>query len=149
MKKKIKQAKELIKKSIEKYRNIAVACSFGKDSIVTVDLAQQVKKDIPVFSIMTPFKPKATFRYLLKMEKKMSIPLKVYYVGNSIPNEFQGNGLKVKLLDPSKFNKKASKIKQNTGKEIYDIDPDVCCKMLEDERTKEERKNRDREKGRY
>ena len=70
MEEKIKHAKALIKDAILKYPRIAVACSFGKDSIVTAHLAQQIEKDIPIFSIMTMFKPKETFEYLAKMKKE-------------------------------------------------------------------------------
>ncbi len=134
--KKIQHAKEVIKKSIEKYPRHAVACSFGKDSILTLDLAQQVKKDIPVFSIMTRYKPKATFDYLVKMKKKMNIPLKVYYVGNFILEEFRGKDINIKLLSPKKFNKKADEVRERTGHEIYDVDPDECCRMLKVDPTK-------------
>ena len=39
---KIKHTKELIVYSIREYERIAVACSFGKDSMVAVHLARQV-----------------------------------------------------------------------------------------------------------
>lgn len=60
---KIIHSTELIQESLVKYENIAVACSFGKDSIVVLHLALSIRPDIPVFTVMTPFKPKETFDY--------------------------------------------------------------------------------------
>jgi phosphoadenosine phosphosulfate reductase len=143
MKKKINRSKQLIKKAIDTYDRVAVACSFGKDSIVTLDLAQQVQKDIPVFSIMTRYKPKDTFKYLVKMEKKMNIPLTIYYVGDIIPQELEGHNLNIKLLSPTEFNRKSLKIKEETGLEIYEVNPDECCRMLKVEPTRVAVKNLD------
>lgn len=143
MEEKIKRAKELIKDAIEKYPKIAVACSFGKDSIVTVHLAQQVKKDIPIFSVMTMFKPEETLEYLVKMDKEMDMSLKVFLVANEIPGILNGNGLNIELLSTKEFFEKARKAKEKTGKEIYSVDPDECCRMLKVEPTKEAVKDLD------
>ena len=75
---KIRQAKKLIKEAIEKYPKIAVACSFGKDSMTLVHLCQQVKKDIPIFTITTPFLFKEAVEYKDKMIKKYKIDIKEY-----------------------------------------------------------------------
>ncbi len=69
MEEKIEHAKELIKETIRTYPRVAVACSFGKDSMVTVHIARQVEPDIKVFAVMTQFKPRETFEYLLRMDK--------------------------------------------------------------------------------
>ena len=67
---KTKQAKKLIKKALDEHQEkIAISCSFGKDSIVLIHLALQVKKDFPIFAIMTKFKPKETFEYMEKIKK--------------------------------------------------------------------------------
>lgn len=69
--KKIKQAKDLIKEYIQKYPDkCAVACSFGKDSMVLYHLIRSIKKDIPVMVIMTPFKFPETYKYKDQMIKK-------------------------------------------------------------------------------
>lgn len=68
--KKIKQAKNLIKEYLSKYPRTAIACSFGKDSMVLYHLCRSVKKDIPVVCIMTPFKFPVTYKYKDKMIKK-------------------------------------------------------------------------------
>ena len=64
---KIEHAKKLIGESIRAYPKIAVACSFGKDSMVTVHLAREVDPEIKIFSIMTQYKPRETFEYLKLM----------------------------------------------------------------------------------
>ena len=76
--KKILEAKKLIKEYIKKYPRIIVGSSFGKDSLVLYHLCCSVKKDIPVFYIKTPFKPKETLEYKDKMVKKYNMNLKVY-----------------------------------------------------------------------
>ncbi|HUT82576.1 MAG TPA: phosphoadenosine phosphosulfate reductase family protein [Candidatus Bathyarchaeia archaeon] len=51
-------AKEIISNAIKKYGDkLAVACSFGKDSMVVVHLALSVKLDVPIFTVMTSIKP--------------------------------------------------------------------------------------------
>lgn len=76
--KKVKFAKKLIKETIEKYPKIAVACSFGKDSMTLVYLCQQVKKDIPIFTVTAPFLFKETLEYKDKMIKKYKMNIKEY-----------------------------------------------------------------------
>jgi len=53
MEDKVEHAKQLIEDAVRNYPRIAVASSFGKDSMVTVHLAREVEPDIPIFSIMT------------------------------------------------------------------------------------------------
>lgn len=143
MKEKVARAKELIQYAVQEYPRTAVASSFGKDSIVTAHLALQVKKDIPIFSIMTMFKPRETFRYLVRMDKEIDMNLKIFLVANEVPGILKGNGLKLELLSPKEFLKKAKKIKEKTGKEIYDVDPDECCRLLKVEPMKEAVKDLD------
>ncbi|MEJ2250839.1 MAG: phosphoadenosine phosphosulfate reductase family protein [Candidatus Lokiarchaeota archaeon] len=136
MRQKVQKAKKLIKDTLKKYPNTAVACSFGKDSIVTVHLAQEIDKNIPVFSIMTMYKPKDTFKYLVKMKKEMNINLKVFYVGEKPPFKLQRNNINVILLDPTQFKEKERETLKKTDKNLYDINPDECCKMLKVEPTR-------------
>lgn len=75
---KIKESKRIIREAIEKYPRIAVACSFGKDSMVVVALAREVQEDIPIFSVLTPMKPVETFEFKDQCEREMNLNLKVY-----------------------------------------------------------------------
>jgi len=135
MEEKIAHAKELIKDTVKKYKRTAVACSFGKDSMVTVHLAREVDPHIPIFSIMTPYKPRETFDYLKEMNRQMNLDVTVYIVSDSIPEAFQDNNLDLRLLPHEEFHRTASKIKDEKGSEIYDVDPDECCRLLKVEPT--------------
>lgn len=136
MRRKVKHAKKLIEDTVRKYKRSAVACSFGKDSMVTVHLAREVDPHIPVFSIMTLYKPRETFEYLKIINREMNLDVTVYIVTDSIPEAFQDNNLDVRLLSDEEFHQTASKIKNETGKEIYEANPDECCRLLKVEPTK-------------
>lgn len=84
LKNKITHSKLLIQKAIKNYKKIAAACSFGKDSIVVLHLALQVNPKIPVFTVMTPFKPKETFQYKDKMIKMWRLNIKKYFQKDDI-----------------------------------------------------------------
>jgi phosphoadenosine phosphosulfate reductase len=75
---KIEYSKQIIAQAIEKYPRIAVACSFGKDSMVVLALARQVKPDILVFSVLTPMKPPETFQFKDNVERMWNLDLTVY-----------------------------------------------------------------------
>lgn len=78
---KIEDAKDLISKAITDFPKIALASSFGKDSMVVLHIALQVKPDISVFSVMTPFKPKDTLAYKKQMSKLWSLNIKTHERG--------------------------------------------------------------------
>ena len=126
MENKIRQAKELIGYAIENYPNVAVACSFGKDSMVTVHLARQVDPHIKVFSVMTPFKPRETFEYLKLMNRKMNLSVTVYIVARSVPVALQDDSLEVVLLPAEEFERRAADVESETGNKIYAVLPDEC-----------------------
>lgn len=75
---KVWKANNLIWETLDTYDSVAVACSFGKDSMVVLHLALQVKPDIQVFSIMTPFKPKVTLQYANEMARRYQLRLKFF-----------------------------------------------------------------------
>ena len=136
MEEKIEHAKNLIEDAARNHQRIAVACSFGKDSMVTVHLAREVDPDIKIFSIMTQYKPGETFDYLKKMNKKMNLGTTVYMVAASVPEALHDGSLEVILLPAEEFNLKASQVKSQAGKELYEVDPDECCRLLKVEPTK-------------
>ena len=133
---KIEHAKELIADAIKKYPRIAVACSFGKDSMVTVHIAKEVDPDIKVFAVMTQYKPEETFEYLRVMNRKMDLRTTVYMVADSVPESLRDDALEVILLPTAEFNQKASQIETSTGRKIYELDPDECCRLLKVDPTK-------------
>ncbi len=127
---KIEHAKELIADGIKKYPRIGVACSCGKDSMVTVHLARIVDPKIKIFAVMTQYKPKETLEYLKKMNKKMKLGVTVYMVADSVPEILKDDNINVILLPTGEFREKQVKIKSLTGKEFYQVDPDECCRLL-------------------
>jgi phosphoadenosine phosphosulfate reductase len=75
---KVVEARQLIKESIQKYPKIAYACSFGKDSMVTLHLVISVKKDIPVFSVLSNTEFPETYDYAKKMVALYKLNYKEY-----------------------------------------------------------------------
>ena len=136
MEDKIEHAKKLIGEAIRDYPKIAVACSFGKDSMVTVHLAREVDPNIKVFAIMTQYKPRETFDYLKLMNKKMNLRTTVYIVADSVPQALRGDSLEIVLLPTEEFNQKTSQLEANNGRKIYEVDPDECCRLLKVDPTK-------------
>jgi len=61
-----------------KNKNVAVLCSFGKDSIVLLDLMMKVKPDIQVLFLNTPFKPKETLQFRDLVVRHYKLNLKEY-----------------------------------------------------------------------
>lgn len=105
---KIEHSKQIISDAVKEYGDkIEVACSFGKDSMVVVHLALQIKPDIRIFSVMTPFKPKETFEYKDKMIQHYNLNLIEY--------------MSKELVDP----------------DLPKTDPNECCRILKVEPTKE------------
>jgi phosphoadenosine phosphosulfate reductase len=141
--KKLEHSKEIVRYAIGQYRRIAVACSFGKDSMATVRVAREVDPEIPIFSIMTPFKPKETFEYIVKMDRLMNLNLTVYMVAREAPSILKENGIQVILLPTDKFERACLEVEGKDGKKIYEIDPDRCCDLLKVDPTREAVKNLD------
>jgi len=135
MEAKIEHAKRLIESTVQKYPRVAVACSFGKDSMVTVHLAREVDPNIRIFAVMTQFKPKETFDYLVLMNKKMNLGTTVYMVADQTPPELLNGNLDVRLLPANEFRRKAGQVNVN-GKQLHEVDPDECCRLLKVEPTK-------------
>ncbi len=133
---KVEHAKDVIRKAVEEYDNIGVACSFGKDSMVVVHLAREVDPTIPIFSVMTAYKPEDTFRYLRRMNTEMNLGVTVYMVADEVPELLRGDDLEVKLLPTDEFRGVAS-LYSGTNQEIYRVDPDECCRLLKVEPTRE------------
>ena len=136
---KIAHAKELVAEAIKKYPNVAVACSFGKDSMVTVDIARKVSPNIPIFSVMTRHKPRETFEYLVKMDKELGLNTLVYMVADEVPAILKENNIRVILLPTEGFN---NAMKEFTA-QIYLTNPDECCKLLKVDPTRAAVKNLD------
>ena len=104
---KVETAKELIKETLGKHEKVAVACSFGKDSMVVLHLARQVAYNFPVFSVMTPFKFKETLHYKSYMSDLWDLNMQTYM------ESFVGEQF-----------------------DLYYTNPDACCQLYKVEQTK-------------
>ena len=108
-----KESLDIVREAVGKYDKIVVGCSFGKDSVVLVHLALQVKPDIPIFSVMTPYKPQETLDYKDKLTKLWNLNIKTYMSAEEVPEG------------------------------MWNEDPDKCCQILKVEPTKEALKDYD------
>ncbi|MBI5148080.1 phosphoadenylyl-sulfate reductase [Candidatus Pacearchaeota archaeon] len=138
---KIEHSKELIAESAKKYERIAVGCSFGKDSMVTVHLARTVAPEISVFSIMTIYKPQKTLEYLVEINKKFDLNTLVYVVAKETPEILEQ--VNVVLLPYEDFEKESDYVRKELNKEMYSVCPDECCGLLKVVPTQEAVKNLD------
>ena len=128
---KIQHSKDLIQEALTTYGNrIAVACSWGKDSMVLLHLARSINPDVPIFSVMTMHKPTETFEFIGRVVEQYHITPKIFMVGEIVPEVLRKNTIDVTLLSPEDYKKQAEKIKEETGHEIYEADPDLCCRLL-------------------
>lgn len=127
---KINQAKAIIREGLAEYPRIGVGCSFGKDSMVLTHLARSVSKKIKVFSVMTRYKPNVTYRYLVDMTRKYHWDTEVFFMGKKPPKILSQARLKIHLLDDSDFSAAAKKIKEQQHKNMYEVEPDACCRYL-------------------
>jgi phosphoadenosine phosphosulfate reductase len=135
---KIEAATDVIQEAIANFPRLAVACSFGKDSMVVTHLAKTLKPNIHVFSIMTMHKPIITFKYLKKMNKLMNLDVQIFMVARNIPSQLKG--LNVHLLPTTNYD---YLVKVIGGRNFYYSHPDKCCQLLKVVPTKKALENLD------
>lgn len=109
---KVEESIEIITTAIGNYPKIAVACSFGKDSMVVLHLTRRVQA-IPVFTVMTPYKPQETFVYKDMMTQLWGLDIKEYMS------------------------------KENVPLSLSETNPDECCRILKVEPMKQALKGLD------
>jgi len=110
---KIEHSKNLIKEAIQKHPRIAVAVSWGKDSMVLLHLALQVEPEVRVFTVVTPFKPKETLEFKDRIINRWNLNIREYMS------------------------------KENPIPDLWKTDPDECCRIFKVEPTKEAVKDLD------
>lgn len=103
---KIEHSKSILREAVSNHPRIAVACSFGKDSMVILHLALQVKPDVEVFFVSTPMKPKETLEYAEHIQKLWNLNLRVHTS------------------------------KQKPIEDLWRKDPNKCCEVFKVEPTK-------------
>lgn len=120
---KVEHSLQIIQQAIDDYENVAIACSFGKDSLVILDLARRIKPDIPVFAVMTPYKPKETFDFMQKVRKDWNLNLKVYVTKTLLIRKFEVQDISD---DVNSYLSKPI----IAPLDLYRINPDECCRIF-------------------
>ena len=148
---KIERSLSVLRQAYESYERVSVACSGGKDSMVVVHLAQQIEPRIPIFSLMTLFKPVESFVYLKTMAEKMELNLDVYLAATEVPEALQG--LRVILLPDlaDRFGTYSDEVRRYweikgfdaTAPSLFEIVPSLCCDLLKTSPAKEAVKDLD------
>ena len=105
MRKKIIHSLALIASTLETYKNIALACSFGKDSMVTLHLCRQINPDIKVMEISTPYWFKETQSYSSDMRSLWGLNIQWY----------------------QQYTHKNNKTLLEKQQELHEISIDECC----------------------
>jgi phosphoadenosine phosphosulfate reductase len=112
----MKAPHDLLKEAVDNYPNIALACSFGKDSTVVLHMVRQIKPDIRVFYINTGKEFPETLEFLERMRNEWNLNLEIY----------DANGRA-----------------ENLPEDLYLTDPGMCCGIRKIEPTKEALKGAD------
>lgn len=109
-----------LEKAIDKFERIALACSFGKDSITVLSLAREIDPGIKVFMIRTGYGFDETERFKNRMQKEWNLNLDEIYPSMS-----------------------KDELEIEYGKDLYSRDPKLCCDILKVEPTRRYLKNLD------
>ncbi len=102
MQKKITHSLRLLADAFDRYKDIALFSSFGKDSVVILDLARRINPNVQVISIMTPYKFQVTRQYKDYLSRKWGLNIKTY---------------EQPLIAKDKKN-------------LYETDPEACCEYF-------------------
>jgi phosphoadenosine phosphosulfate reductase len=98
---------------VNEFDKVALACSFGKDSITVLSLAREIKPDILVFWIKTGYAFKETEEFKERLVKEWNLNLEE--VSPRISRE---------------------DMEQTHGTDLYKKDPKLCCHCLKVEPTR-------------
>ena len=91
---KSKNVISLIEKNIEKYKSVTFANSLGAEDMVLVDLIQNNKLNVEIFSIDTGRLPSETYNLIQKIEDKYQFKIKLYFPNQEkVENYVNINGI--------------------------------------------------------
>jgi phosphoadenosine phosphosulfate reductase len=91
---KSKNVISLIEKNIEKYNSVTFANSLGAEDMVLVDLIQNNKLNVEIFSIDTGRLPSETYNLIQKVEDKYQFKIKLYFPNQEkVENYVNINGI--------------------------------------------------------
>lgn len=98
LKAKVNKALGIISYTLMTYDRTAVACSFGKDSMVTLHLVRQINPRVKVFCITTPFKPPQTATYRERMTREWDLNIELF----SRPDNINAANMELWKVNPDK-----------------------------------------------
>lgn len=110
---KLSETKEILSWAFDEFDKIALACSFGKDSVTVLSIARELKPDVTVFWIKTGYAFKETEDFKDRLVKEW--------------------GLNMVEVTP-RISK--DELEKAHGKELYKNDPKTCCECLKVEPTR-------------
>lgn len=91
---KSKNVISLIQRNIEKYKSVTFANSLGAEDMVLIDLIQNNKLNVEIFSIDTGRLPSETYNLIQKVEDKYQFKIKLYFPNQEkIENYVNTNGI--------------------------------------------------------
>lgn len=106
-----KTTKEVLQWAIEEYRDrIALACSFGAEDVVLIDLMVKIDPQIRIFTLDTGRLPQETYDVMDAIKEKYKLNLEVYFPNTSSVEEMEA------MHGPNLFYKSAELRK-------------LCCKV--------------------
>jgi len=86
LKKKFQKSYTIFLEALKNYPNIAVAFSGGKDSLINVILSTIVDHPVKIFSVLTPYKFKETWEYIVMLKKMYNLNLEIFMAYDKKPN---------------------------------------------------------------
>jgi phosphoadenosine phosphosulfate reductase len=81
---------EILKWALEHYgEKVALACSFGAEDVVLVDLAVKLNPNIHIFTLDTGRLPQETYEVMERIREKYKVKLEVYFPNTSAVEEME------------------------------------------------------------
>lgn len=111
--KKLEVTRETLAWALDEFERIALACSFGKDSITVLSMARQIDPRIKVFMIRTGYGFEETERFKDRLREEWNLNLKE--------------------IHPSTIKEELEK---EYGEDLYSRNPKLCCEILKVEPTR-------------
>ena len=93
LEKKFTKSSNIFSGTLNKYKNVAVAFSGGKDSLINVILATMLYPEIKIFSVLTPYKFKETWEYIIQIEELYGLNLEIFMAYDCKPKILYNSGI--------------------------------------------------------
>ena len=90
----------------------------------------QVDPTVPVFSLLTVYKPKETYEFVPLVIKHYNIHPRIYMVADAIPPILKHHDVPVILLPADDYKRAEEHSGRTTGHKLYVSDPQRCCDLL-------------------